>query len=295
MNHSRNTTRTLCLNILATLLCASVFIGSTFAWFNLSVKNQGNKIQMGKLDIAIYNVADDTSEELVQTIEGEVTKDSILFEDISWKPGTVAYENLTIQNAGSLAFEYKISFEMDAFNTIVDNDEDTTNDKSLKDVVKVAILERHIELSADITETEAVKNAILEKVKSDAINMYEPQEDQQETAKWASVENFQYKGGVMNTVAGTEAAATKNIAVVMYWEPSGETSTYNDSAYNSAVNTTSDGKPLYLNLGLQFEALQADVEEDSFGTEYDAGAATEVEVSAKKAEESIDGEEATGE
>ena len=260
MNNSRNTESALFVSAFSILLCFSIFIGSTFAWFYGTAGNISNVISVGNLDIALF-----------KENEAEIVDKSILFENITWKPGTVAYENLTVQNNGSLAFDYAISLAVTGYNTVsvttevVEGGEARAVKKSLQDVIKVALVEGHIELSQGNMEESARAAEVLSAVESYGVNMQEPQEGQTEATKWASVGDFQYEGRINTELADDTEANTKNIAVVIYWEPSGEDGTYSDSDFNSAVNTTSDGSPLYLNLGLQFRATQAGVEmgEDS--------------------------------
>ena len=57
-------------------------------------------------------------------------------------------------------------------------------------------------------------------------------------------------------------------AVVIYWEPSA-----NDNDYNlNNGKTSSDGEPLYIDLGITLTAAQDTVESDSFDNQYDAEA-----------------------
>ncbi|MBR2036982.1 MAG: hypothetical protein IKA09_04565 [Lachnospiraceae bacterium] len=235
MNHSRNTIVTVYLNILTILVCLGLFIGSTFAWYTASITVQGNKIKMGILDMTVKNQA---GIELSATAGNADLTEPVLFKNISWRPGTVAYENLTIQNSGNLTLDYSIDLNVKDFNWMSDGDEDNTNNKSLKDVIKVALLEQHIEISADITEPEAVNAAVL------AIA---------ESVTWMSIDDFAYESNVMES-----SSEAKKFAVVFYWEPSGEQSLYNDNDYNSALHTTNDGNQLYLKMGITFEASQVE-------------------------------------
>ena len=61
---------------------------------------------------------------------------------------------------------------------------------------------------------------------------------------------------------------TDTYAVVIYWEPGA-----NDNDYNlNNGKESSDGEPLYVDLGVTLVATQDTVESDSFGSDYDAGA-----------------------
>jgi len=51
MTKTRSTKRALLMSGLALLMCVSMLIGSTFAWFTDSVTSAGNKIVAGTLNI----------------------------------------------------------------------------------------------------------------------------------------------------------------------------------------------------------------------------------------------------
>lgn len=110
--------------------------------------------------------------------------------------------------------------------------------KSLKDVLKVAILDGAF--SGDRTDAEAL-----------TFN--------------STVADFVRSGNL--TATGDTSSDT--YAVVIYWEP-----TADDNAYNlSNGKTSSDGNPLFIDLGIDLSATQDAVENDSFGNTYDADAA----------------------
>ena len=54
MTKKRSTKRALLLSALSLLMCVSMLIGSTFAWFTDSVTSGKNKIQSGNLDVELY-------------------------------------------------------------------------------------------------------------------------------------------------------------------------------------------------------------------------------------------------
>ena len=63
------------------------------------------------------------------------------------------------------------------------------------------------------------------------------------------------------------SGASDTYAVVIYWEPGA-----NDNDYNlNNGKESSDGEPLYVDLGVTLAATQTPYEEDSFGNDYDEG------------------------
>ena len=83
------TRRALLTSAFAFILCISMFIGTTFAWFTDTATSANNIIQSGNLDVEVYygNPADKNS----------ITNVNTLFNDVElWEPGAVAWENLQL-------------------------------------------------------------------------------------------------------------------------------------------------------------------------------------------------------
>ena len=53
MTNAKNTKRALWMSILSLLLCFTMLLGTTFAWFTDSVTSANNVIQSGNLDIEL--------------------------------------------------------------------------------------------------------------------------------------------------------------------------------------------------------------------------------------------------
>ena len=102
----KNTTRkALFTSVLSLLLCVSMLVGTTFAWFTDSVESGINQIAAGNLDVELYHTnTKDTNE--------KVSVATKLFDEVDpklWEPGAMAYENLTVKNEGSLALKYQLA------------------------------------------------------------------------------------------------------------------------------------------------------------------------------------------
>ncbi len=78
--NKKNTKRALLLSALSLLMCVSMLIGTTFAWFTDSVTSGGNTIQSGKLDVDLVD-ADDNSlagkQLTFKTADDQYDKDAI--------------------------------------------------------------------------------------------------------------------------------------------------------------------------------------------------------------------------
>ena len=114
MTKTKSTKRALLMSALALLMCVSMLIGSTFAWFTDEVTSAGNKIVAGNLDIALYQVEPDLEGWMAGTNpnpvkETEITDSSapIFGEDILWEPGYEKAVSLKLQNNGNLALQWQ--------------------------------------------------------------------------------------------------------------------------------------------------------------------------------------------
>ena len=98
----RNATRNaLFTSIISLLLCVSMLVGTTFAWFTDSVTSANNKIQSGslKVDLELLDKASDTWTSIKES------KDPIFNYDL-WEPGYVDVKVLKIENEGTLALKW---------------------------------------------------------------------------------------------------------------------------------------------------------------------------------------------
>ena len=110
MTSSKSTKRALISSTLALLMCVAMLIGTTFAWFTDTASTAVNKIQSGKLDVALEMSTDGTNWE---TAEGKTltfkTQDNRAAGQILWEPGcTYELPQLRVVNKGNLALKYKI-------------------------------------------------------------------------------------------------------------------------------------------------------------------------------------------
>ena len=218
MRKKNATMQALFTSVLSLLLCVSMLVGTTFAWFTDSVDSGMNTIAAGNLDIELL-------------ADGEkVDTNTKLFADVKlWEPGVVVYENLQIANVGTLALKYQMSLNFGGENNL--------NGNKLSDVLQVAIIDK--------IDTNATRQEVLAAVE-DAKNV-------------GTLQNFNLAGAL------EAGESTAEQTVVIFWEP-GE----NDNWYNANNGQkTSDGKPLYIEFGVNLIATQQMSEEDSFGPDYD--------------------------
>ena len=123
MNRKNATLQALFTSVLSLLLCVSMLVGTTFAWFTDSVDSGMNTIAAGNLDI-----------ELLANGE-KVDTNTKLFADVElWEPGVVVYENLQVANVGTLALKYQMTLNFGGENNL--------NGHKLSEVLQIAIVNK---------------------------------------------------------------------------------------------------------------------------------------------------------
>ena len=101
----RNATRNaLLMSVLSMLLCVSMLVGTTFAWFTDSVTSANNIIKSGNLDIELeyWNGTEWVDVE---------DKSDILTNDL-WEPGVTEVAYFRLANVGSLALKYQFGINI---------------------------------------------------------------------------------------------------------------------------------------------------------------------------------------
>ena len=108
MTNRVSTKRALVLSLLSMLLCVSMLVGSTYAWFTDTATTAVNKIQAGTLDVALEMKDGDNW----VSAEGKTLnfKTADNHTEILWEPGcTYSLPELRVVNKGNLALKYQIA------------------------------------------------------------------------------------------------------------------------------------------------------------------------------------------
>lgn len=104
-----NTKRALLTSIIAMLLCFSMLLGTTFAWFTDEATSTGNNIVAGTLDIALYHVENGKETLITDSSDpNSQPRDPLFGTDIVWAPSHEHVVDLKIVNEGNLALEWKM-------------------------------------------------------------------------------------------------------------------------------------------------------------------------------------------
>lgn len=93
-------------SLLCLILCATMFMSTSMAWFTSEVSNSGNEIYVGLLDVQLLHEDNGTWYDV------EEDGHRILDEDLRWEPNHTNIERLKVVNTGDLAFNYRLSMSI---------------------------------------------------------------------------------------------------------------------------------------------------------------------------------------
>lgn len=115
MNNTKTTKRALLSSVMAMLICITMLIGTTFAWFTDSASTAVNKIQAGNLDVQLlmhngteYVDISDATSPIFGT--GSIAQNNNA--ETLWEPGKTQVAYLAIKNNGNLALKYKVALDV---------------------------------------------------------------------------------------------------------------------------------------------------------------------------------------
>ena len=104
MTNNKSTKRALFTSALALLMCVTMLIGTTFAWFTDTASTAVNKIQAGNLKVDIIGKNDNNHLEKLNFTKAASAED----EELLWEPGCrYLTEGFRIANKGNLALKWK--------------------------------------------------------------------------------------------------------------------------------------------------------------------------------------------
>ena len=106
MTNKHGSKHALFLSALSLLLCTTMLIGSTFAWFTDSVTSSGNIITSGTLDVSMEWADGKTDPE---NTTWKDASEGAIFDYDNWEPGYVEVRHIKIENKGSLALKYQLN------------------------------------------------------------------------------------------------------------------------------------------------------------------------------------------
>lgn len=103
----RTTKAAIVLSVLSMIICITLLIGTTFAWFTDTAKNTANRIEAGSLEVKL--LMDKTGNGNYTDISngiGDIFNEA--GNGIDWEPGKTEIVYLAVENAGSLDVKYNL-------------------------------------------------------------------------------------------------------------------------------------------------------------------------------------------
>ncbi len=232
----KHTKKALLSSALSMLLCVSMLIGSTFAWFTDSVTSGRNQITAGNLDIELEYRPQTVSPETGAVTYGEftpVTSTTSLFdEDVLWEPGYTQVVYLKVKNVGSLALKYQLAMSILGEERGINVYDERF---ALSDYLMYGVV-------FDVTEPFADRASALAALDE---SMH--------------LADYSVEEALAPAVEGAESSDT--LALIVYMP----------EAVGNDANYRGDAVP-HIDLGITLVAKQDTVEEDSFNDQYDADA-----------------------
>ena len=246
MESSKSTKRALLTSALALLMCVTMLVGATFAWFTDTASTGVNKIQAGNLDIKVeYRTTADGNWQLLDNATDLFGAAGTLFE-----PGHTRVVELRITNAGNLALKYKIGMN------VVSETAGTNkagNPYKLSEYLKVGTTSIQ-----QYNPTDQI-SSLMERL------IFQKGDFGMWTAR--DFANFELEYASNGNVHALQPGAAQVLGIKVYMP----------ETVGNEANAISTEKAASINFGLNVVATQYTVESDSFGTQYDKDAPLDFE------------------
>lgn len=99
-------------SLLSLVLCVTMFLGTSYAWFSSEVQNTGNEIYVGILKVDLEKEADVNTWVPLSAVTAEGQNVHKLYDrNIRWEPGYTSLETIRVVDKGDLAFTYALNFK----------------------------------------------------------------------------------------------------------------------------------------------------------------------------------------
>ena len=225
--------RTYLTSLLCMMLCVTMLLGTTYAWFTSEVTTAGNEIYVGTLKVGMVNENGDT---LLGkgALFGNTVNDAF-----RWEPGATQVETVKIVNLGDLSFHYGVYLSVVG----ADTDAERADLAKIGKYIEVYTLAAETYTNTKFTESEWNYIGTLDDVVRVGIKLAGGKYNATGTDKSPS-----------NKEATAEDVATVTIAMHMKEEADDLT----------IMGTSID------NVGLKLIASQMNAESDAFGPNFDS-------------------------
>ena len=249
MTKTRSTKRALLMSALALVMCISMLVGSTFAWFTDSVTSGNNKIVAGNLDVVLEYKTDWSDDWTTVDENTKIFKEGALYE-----PGYTEVVYLRVSNAGSLALKYNLMVN-------VTSEKESTNvygDKfKLSDYLQIGTYMQD-EYSSGYNYADILMPYMFGTREAALAKVSTPAADVTPLTKLSAANSIVRSNSPV--LAGEQTAQVMAIVLTMP-----------ETVGNEANHKAGVAAP-ELNLGISLVATQYTDEYDSFGNQYDKNA-----------------------
>ena len=245
MTNSKSTKRALLTSVLALLMCVTMLVGATFAWFTDTASTGVNKIQAGNLDLEVqYRTTADGEWKTLDKATDLFGAEGTLFE-----PGHTRVVELKIANAGNLALKYKIGMN------VVSETAGTNKDS------KPYKLSEYLKVATTPIQSGPTGDPLTDQVAA----IMEGQIFQRDISYiWTARDfaNFELEKAGNGNVHSLQPGEMQFLGIKVYMP---------ESVGNEA-NAKTPADAASINFGLHVVATQYTTESDSFGSTYDKDA-----------------------
>ena len=251
----KTTKRALFSSVIALILCFSMLVGTTFAWFTDSVESGVNKIIAGNLDVELYH----TNKYITAKEKVDGLTDLFTVEEgktFLWEPGAVVWENFEVANEGTLALKYQLSVNFSNATT-------NTKGETLAKVLKVAFVKDGI---SGYSNDAAGRTALINKLT--------------EENAWQPLESFM-QAGQLNVTDHTNDA----YGIVIYWAPSDIDNDFNNQGKQMSIDLGI--KLVATQVEGEFDSFGDDYDEDAWADGFEVVTAEDLQAAINNGETNI--------
>ena len=111
MKNMKSTKRSLFLSAMALLLCTSMLIGTTYAWFTESITSNKNIITGGNMDVELYWTTTPNDDNSWAKVNADT---NVFMEGALWEPGHTEVVYLKVANEGTLSLKYRLGVNIES-------------------------------------------------------------------------------------------------------------------------------------------------------------------------------------
>ena len=270
MTKKNSTKKALLASALSLLLCISMLIGTTYAWFTDSVTSANNIIMSGNLDVALEYSTDMVNWTAVDA------NTNVFDDEALWEPGYTEVVYLRVSNMGSLAMKYMLG--VNVANETEGKTRDDNTPFKLSDYIEYGIAK---DVTAKYADRTAARAAITSAAKlnvaySEEFHLVGKTATATDTDVYALVVYMPESVGNEANHNGTDIPVINLGLSVLATQDTVEEDSFNDqydkdATYTISVNSTNELVSSFENMteATVFDATGVSLDVDTIGTTTD--------------------------